>query len=97
MVNLVQAWAEAFMETHPEAFVAVTGGGSGTGIASLISKTADLAATSRTMKEKEIEMAKERGVNPKEWIVGYDGIAVVVHPDNPIKKLTLGQLADLFT
>lgn len=96
MVNLCQAWAEAFMGTHPKVMVAVTGGGSGTGIAALIGGTCDLAATSRQMTAKEIELAKRQGSAPQEWTAALDGLAVVVHPSNPVKRLTLGQLADLF-
>ena len=97
MVNLAQAWAEAFMTTHPTVVVAVTGGGSGTGIAALIAGTCDLAATSRQMKAKELELATSQGASPQEWTVALDGLAVVVHPDNPVRRLTLAQLADLFT
>ena len=97
MVNLCQAWAEAFMAKHPKVNVAVTGGGSGTGIAALISGTCDLAAASRTMKPKETEQAQSRGITPKEWTTALDGLAVVVHPKNPIKQLTIEQLAALFT
>ncbi|MCM8765479.1 MAG: phosphate ABC transporter substrate-binding protein [Candidatus Omnitrophica bacterium] len=96
MVNLVQAWAERFMEKNPEIFVSVTGGGSGTGIASFLNKTCAIAASSREMKAKEIDLAKSKGVVPKEYIVGYDGIAVVVHPKNPVDKLTLNQIKDIF-
>ncbi len=97
MVNLCQAWAEGFMARHPKVTVAVTGGGSGTGIASLIAGTCDLAASSRRMTGKEIALASRQGAPPKEWTVALDGLAVVVHPDNPVKRLTLRQLADLFT
>ncbi len=97
MVNLVQAWAEEFMKKNPSASIAVTGGGSGVGIASLINKTCDIAESSRKMKLKEIELAKSKGVEPKEFIVGYDGLAVVVHPSNPVDKLTFSQLSDIFT
>lgn len=97
MVNLGQAWAEGFMMKHPDSFIAVTGGGSGTGIAALISGTCDIAQCSRQMKEKEIETARTKGIEPMEFIVALDGIAVVVHPKNPISGLTLTQLADIFT
>ena len=97
MVNLCQAWAEAFMAQHPKVTVAVTGGGSGTGIAALISGTCDLAASSRKITEREIQLAKQQGREPQEWTVALDGLAVVVHPSNPVKQLTLQQLADLFT
>ena len=97
MVNLGQAWAEDYMQQHKEALVAVTGGGSGTGIASLISGTCDIAESSRSMKEEEINQAKAKGIAPKEFIVGLDGLAVVVNLSNPVEKLTIDQLADIFT
>jgi len=97
MVNLGQAWAEEFMKENPEVSVAVTGGGSGTGIAALINKTTDIAECSRSMEPKEIELAKNKGVNPYEIIVGNDGIAVVVALENPVNKLTLKQLSDIFS
>jgi phosphate transport system substrate-binding protein len=97
MVNLVQAWAEVFMETHPEVFAAVTGGGSGTGIAALIGKTCDIAACSRAMTEQELETARAKGSAPQQHIVALDGIAVVVHPGNPVRQLTLEQLRAIFT
>ena len=92
MVNLCQAWAEAFMAKHPDVAVAVTGGGSGTGIAALIGGSCDLAAASRMMTPKEQAQAAA-----KEWKVGLDGLVVVVHPKNPVRQLTLQQLAGLFT
>lgn len=96
MVNLVQAWAEEFMNVHPGSFVAVTGGGSGTGFASLISGTCDIAMSSREIKPKELEQAKKRGVEPKEFKPALDGLAVVMHKDNPVSKLSLDQLAGIF-
>jgi phosphate transport system substrate-binding protein len=97
MVNLGQAWAEKYMEKNPTDFVAVTGGGSGTGLSSLISGTCDIAMSSRNIKEKEIALARQKGINPNEIKVALDGLAVVVSPGNPISKLTLAQLADIFT
>lgn len=96
MVNLGQAWAEKFMEKNPGDFVAVTGGGSGTGIAALLNSTCDIAECSRSMKKKEIELAENKGIEPVEYIVALDGIAVVVSPKNPVGKLTVGQLRDIF-
>ncbi len=97
MVNLGQAWAEKYMEKNPGDFIAITGGGSGTGFSSLISGTCDIAMSSRNIKEKEIALAKLKGINPNEIKVALDGLAVVVNPKNPISKLTLTQLADIFT
>ncbi|MDD5347654.1 MAG: phosphate ABC transporter substrate-binding protein [Candidatus Omnitrophica bacterium] len=97
MVNLAQAWAEKYMEKNPNDLIAVTGGGSGTGIASLVSGTCDIAMSSRTVKQKEIDLAQKKGVTPNEIKVALDGIAVVVHPANPVGKLTVDQLAAVFT
>ena len=97
MVNLVQTWAEEFMKKNPDSFIAVTGGGSGTGLASLISGSCDMAASSREIKKQEIELAKKKNVDPKEFKVALDGLAVVVHPQNPVSRLTMDQLSGIFT
>jgi phosphate transport system substrate-binding protein len=97
MVNLGQAWAEEFMKTNPKVSVAVTGGGSGTGIAALMSNTCDIAELSRELKPEEIEMAKQKGFEPKQVTVALDGLAVVVHPANPLTGLTMEQLAAIFS
>jgi phosphate transport system substrate-binding protein len=97
MVNLGQSWAEKFMQDDPKNFIAVTGGGSGTGFSSLISGTCDIAISSRNIKEKEIALAKKKGVNPYEVKAALDGLAVVVHPKNPVGKLTVDQLERIFT
>ena len=95
-VNLVQRLAEVFMKKHPDANIAVTGGGSGTGIAALINKTTDIANSSREIQPKEEEAAKSAGVQPFRIVMATDGISVVTHPANPISKLTLEQLGKIF-
>ena len=97
MVNLVQSWAEEFMKTQPDSFIAVTGGGSGTGLAALINGSCEIAASSREIKAQEVELAKKKNVDPKEFKVALDGLAVVVNNSNPVKQLTLDQLAGIFT
>ncbi len=97
MVNLVQGWAEEFMKKKPDALLAVTGGGSGTGISALIGGSCDIAISSRAVKPKEIELAKKKGVEPKEYKVALDGLAVVVSKDNPVSQLTMDQLKNIFT
>ena len=96
LVNVAQAWAEAYQQVNPEVAVAVSGGGSGTGIASLINGTVDIANASRQMKAKEIQMAEERGTHPVEHIVGYDALAVFMNSANPANTLTIPQLKEIF-
>ncbi len=97
MVNLVQAWAEEYMNGQPNTFIAVTGGGSGTGFAALINGTCDIAMSSRNITPKEITLARSKGTDPKERVVALDGLAVVVHKNNPVSELTLDQIAGIFT
>jgi phosphate transport system substrate-binding protein len=97
MVNAGQKISEEFMKVNPGIFVAVTGGGSGVGIASLINGTCNIATSSREMKAEEIATAKKRGVEPTEIIVAFDGIAVVVNLKNPVEQLTIEDLRKIFT
>lgn len=96
MVNLIQAWAEEYMKINPDAFIAVTGGGSGTGFSSLINGTCDIAMTSREIKSQEMAAAEKRGTHPVEYKVALDGLAVVVSPSNPVSQLTIEELAAIF-
>ncbi len=96
IVNLALAWAEYYQQAHPDFRIAVTGGGSGTGITSLINGTVDIANASREIKPEEVEDARKHGIEPREVIIARDAIAVIVHPDNPIDRLTLEQVSRIF-
>ena len=96
LVNVAQAWAEAYQKVDSDVAVAVSGGGSGTGIAALINGTVDLANASRAMKQKEIDLAKSKGQNPIEHTVGFDALAVYLHQDNPADSLSIAQLAEVY-
>ncbi len=96
-MNLALAWAEQYQNDNPEVRISVTGGGSGTGIAALINDTVDIANASRQIKPEEIEEAQANGVEPVEYIIARDAIAVIVHPDNPVSELTLQQISDIYS
>lgn len=97
IVNLALAWAERYKVIHPEVSIAVTGGGSGTGITALINGTADLANASRQIKSEEVESARINGIDPMEHVIARDAIAIVVNPENPVNELTLQQISDIFS
>jgi phosphate transport system substrate-binding protein len=97
IVNLALAWAEKYQSEHQDIRISGTGGGSGTGIASLINGTVDIANASRKIKEEEIDEAKANGIDPVEHIIARDAIAVIVHPDNPVDELTLQQISDIYS
>jgi len=96
LVNVAQAWAEAYQGVHPEVVVAVSGGGSGTGIAAMINGTVDIANSSRAIKDSEIEQARKNGQDPVQHIVGYDALAIFLHASNPIDEISIEQLKDIY-
>lgn len=96
LVNVAQAWAEAYQTVNPAVVVAVSGGGSGTGIAALINGTVDIANASRAIKDKESKLAKDNGQNPIQHIVGFDALAVFLHADNPLNEISIEQLAEIY-
>ena len=96
MVNLSQAWAEAFMKKNPGAQISVTGGGSGVGIAAFINGTCDIANASRPMSGSEIGRSKERGVLPRPTVCALDGLAIAVNSGNPLKELSIPELGKIF-
>ncbi len=93
MAQVSTAWAEAF----PKAKVSVGGGGSGIGISELTEGRIDICASSRPMKPEEKAKVKEKmGKEPVEFVVGYDALAIFVHPQNPIKEISIEQLTEIY-
>lgn len=92
-----QVTAEAFMDGNPGMNISIRGGGSGTGIAALIDNTVELAQSSRFIAFSEVLRAVENEVYPVPHRIGMDGIAVVVHPSNPIDELSLDELQSIFS
>ena len=98
MVILGQKWSEEYMKGHPGAVVAITGGGSGTGIAQLINGTIDIAQSSRPMKDEEKQKAQETGGGAvEEYAVARDGVTIYVHASNPVSTIAMDQLKGVYT
>jgi len=98
MVILGQMWAENYMGKNPNVIIQVTGGGSGTGIASLINGATDICQASRPMKEEERRQAEAKQGKPVlEIPVALDGIAIYVHTSNPLPSLSLSQLKEIYS
>ena len=97
LLNLALAWAERYMSENPQVRISVTGGGSGTGIASLVNGTIQIANASREMSAEELAEAKKNNITPVKFTVALDGIAVVANPGNLVQGLTLQQLSDMYT
>jgi phosphate transport system substrate-binding protein len=96
VLPIAQKAAEDFMEENPQAQITVRGGGSGVGITALLEGTIDIANSSRAIKQAELQKAEAKGITPKAWEIAKDGIAVVVHPKNPITQLNLAQLKAIY-
>lgn len=87
---------QSVAEVYEAADLEVSGTGSGDGITALIDGRADVAMASRKMKDKEKQDASAKGLKPVEVVIARDGIAIVVHPSNPVSGLTLQQVKDIF-
>jgi phosphate transport system substrate-binding protein len=96
IVNLALAWAEAYQKINPDVRISVTGGGSGTGLTALINKSVDIANASRQIKAEELQTARDAGLDPQEFVIARDAIAVIVNPNNPVDHLTLQQLSAIY-
>jgi phosphate transport system substrate-binding protein len=97
LLQVVSNLAESYSTKEGTVRISVTGGGSGTGIAALINGEVDLADSSRQIKQEEINLAKEKGIVVKEFIIGRDMLSVVAHPSNPVKQLTMNQLSQIYS
>jgi phosphate transport system substrate-binding protein len=84
------------MKANPGAKISLSGGGSGEGIKALIDGSTDIANSSREIKSAEVELAKSKGVEPKEIAVAIDAIVPIVNPKNRVKDLTIDQLSQIY-
>jgi len=96
LLQVSEAWAAAFMENFGGTVI-INGGGSGGGIADMINGINELANASRQIKDEEIQAAKDVGLDPVEYTVLYDGIAVMVSDNLSIEELSIEQLSKIYT
>jgi phosphate transport system substrate-binding protein len=96
VLPIAQAALEAYMKVHPGVNISLSAGGSGDGIKALIDESTDIASSSREIKDKEIALARERGVNPVAHTIAIDAIVPIVHPRNKVQGLTSDQLSQIY-
>ena len=92
VLPIAQRAAEAYMEKHPDVDIRVSGGGSSVGVQSVGEGIADIGMASRELKDEE----KSRYPDLKPVVIAKDGIAIIVHPDNPVTSLTLEQIRGIY-
>ena len=96
VLPIAQKVAEAYMKANPDVRISISGGGSGNGMKALIDGSTDIADSSRFIKDKEVELAVEKGRFPVPFAVAYDCIIPVVHPSNSLSNLSMDQLKAIY-
>jgi phosphate transport system substrate-binding protein len=98
MVQPVTVWASKYMAAPSNIKVNANGGGSGTGIASLLNGKVEIATSVRKLNAAEAaQFIATYGKEPKRTLIGYDAMAVCVHKDNPISSISLDDLKEIFS
>ncbi len=92
-----KAFADFYKENHSGVNITISESGSGNGVKSLMNNACDIANMSRFMKPAEFKSCVDKGILPVAHVVAFDGLAVVVNPKNPVKALTVSQIADIYT
>lgn len=93
---IAKAFAEYYMSNHKDVNITVSESGSGNGAKSLLNKMCNVATMSRFMKDGEFSAAVNNGIMPVAHVVAVDGIAMIVHPSNPVKELTVKQVREIY-
>jgi phosphate transport system substrate-binding protein len=96
VLPITQKAAEAYKKKQSDVSISIEGSGSGNGIKALLDSSCDIANSSRNIKDKEKAKAKEKGLEVKEITLAYDMIVPIVHPENPVKNLTMDQLKAIY-
>ena len=97
VLPIMQKAVEAYLKLHPDMEISLTASGSGDGIKAIIDGTANLAMSSREMKESELEKAKDKGVELKPVAIATDAILPIVNPANAVPGVTKAQLKGIYT
>lgn len=97
VLPITNAIRETFIQSHPDVDIQVDGTGTGNGFRDFYAKSTDISDASRPIKPGELEKCKNAGVEFVELPVAYDGLTIVVHPENDwVKTLTIEQLRKMF-
>jgi len=94
---LAERWSQVYQKKNAGANVAVSGGGSASGIAALFKGETDIAEVSRPLSGSEKEEFKKLGKDPVDVVVAWDAVEILVNPANPVNYLTMDQVKGIFT
>ena len=93
---IAKSFADFYKETNPDVNITISESGSGNGVKSLMNGVCNIANLSRFMKASEFKSCVDKGVLPVAHVVAYDGLAVIVNPENKVSALTLQQVSDIY-
>jgi len=93
----IRPCVDHFLEQHPGMRITLTAEGSGSGIAALLDDQADIAMSSRPLRPEEESLIETRHLEIERYPLGQDGIAIIVHPKNPIEDVALSDLHGMYT
>ena len=97
LATAVGKLSESFTKEHPDCQVIVSGGGTTTGITGFLEKSVEIILAVRDLNDAEKEKAANIGLSPAKRVMANDGVAIVVHPSNPINELTVEQVVGVFS
>lgn len=92
---MVDSYAKEFMRNHPDCNIVVSGGQE-SGWPNFLKKESEICMSSLKIQDQELQAAKEQGMEVEEAIVGWGGIAIIVHPSNPMSEITVDQVRNVF-
>ena len=93
---IAKAFAEFYMKAHPDVNITVSESGSGNAVKSLMNGACQVGTMSRAMKADEMDAAKAKGRNPVQHTIAMDGLTAIVHPSNPVQKLSKEDLKAIY-
>jgi phosphate transport system substrate-binding protein len=98
MLQLTEALAREYMKKHPGVSIYIEGGGSSSGINSLINNEVDIAIASRSLKAEEAKvLAEYYGSLGMYYLIAKDALSIYINKDNPVKNFSVDDLKKIFT
>lgn len=97
VLPIAQLAVEKYMEAHPGVELSLSASGSGDGLKALIDGTADIANSSRFIKQSEVEAAVKNKTYPVPFAIALDALIPVINPANPVTSLTIDQLKGIYS
>jgi phosphate transport system substrate-binding protein len=97
VAHLMDDLAQSFMRDHPDYSIVVSGGAAAGSAQAILSGEAQVWMSAQKLSPEEEKLAESKGAKLGFRLVDWEGVAVICHPSNPVTKLTLGEVRNLFT